>query len=310
MKITKLIPQGYCKGVYNAIKVTLDTRKNYPNENIYILGLIIHNKLIKEELDKLNIISLYSKEKNRMELLNEINEGIIILTAHGTDLELINKIKEKNLKLIDTTCNYVSSTYELIKNELNNNHEVIYVGIHNHPEATATVSINKNKIHLIQTIEEVKELKMKDESPLITNQTTLSKYQIENITKEIKKYYPNSRLSNEQCNATRLRQDAIINIKENYDLIIIVGDKLSNNSKQLYELAKKKTNAILIESILDLDINELLNKENIAITSGASTPSSIVDQIYNFILNFDKDNKKTHIIPNIDYSNILKEFKK
>ena len=102
----------------------------------------------------------------------------------------------------------------------------------------------------------------------------------------------------------------IINIKENYDLIIIVGDKLSNNSKQLYELAKKKTNAILIESILDLDINELLNKENIAITSGASTPSSIVDQIYNFILNFDKDNKKTHIIPNIDYSNILKEFKK
>ena len=278
MKITKLIPQGYCKGVYNAIKVTLETRIKYPNEKIYILGLIIHNKLIKNELEKLNIISLYSKEKN--------------------------------LKLIDTTCNYVSSTYELIKNELNNNHEVIYIGIHNHPEATATISINKDKVHLIQTIDEVKELNLKDESPLITNQTTLSKYQIENITKEIKKYYPNSRLSNEQCNATRLRQDAIINIKENYDLIIIVGDKLSNNSKQLYELAKKKTNAILIESILDLDINELLNKENIAITSGASTPSSIVDQIYNFILNFDKDNKKTHIIPNIDYSNILKEFKK
>ena len=94
MKVTKLIPQGYCKGVYNAIKLTLDTRKNYPNEKIYILGLIIHNKLIKEELDKLNIISLYSKEKTRMELIDEINEGIIILTAHGTDFELINKIKE------------------------------------------------------------------------------------------------------------------------------------------------------------------------------------------------------------------------
>jgi len=81
MKITKLIPQGYCKGVYNAIKVTLETRIKYPNEKIYILGLIIHNKLIKNELEKLNIISLYSKDKTRMELLNEINEGIIILTA-------------------------------------------------------------------------------------------------------------------------------------------------------------------------------------------------------------------------------------
>ena len=140
---------------------------------------------------------------------------------------------------------------------MNNNHEVIYIGVHNHPEATSTISINKNKIHLIQTIDEIKELNIKDESPLITNQTTLSKYQIENITKEIKKYYPNSRLSNEQCNATRLRQETIINIKENYDLIIVVGDKLSNNSRQLYELAKKKTDAILIESIIDLDINEL-----------------------------------------------------
>lgn len=310
MNVTKLIPQGYCKGVYNAIKETLRIRKEYPNEKLYILGLIIHNKLIKNELEKLNIISLHSKEKTRMELLDEINEGIIILTAHGTDLELINKINQKNLKMFDTTCKYVSSTYELIKNELKNNHEVIYIGIHNHPEATSTISINRDRIHLIQTINEVKKLSLKDESPLITNQTTLSKNQIIDITNEIKKYYPNSRLSNEQCSATRLRQDAIIKIKDNYDLIIVVGDKLSNNSKQLYELAKRKTDAILIESILDLDIKILQNKENIAITSGASTPFSIVDQIYDFILNFKKDNVKTHILPNIDYSNILKEFKK
>ena len=253
MKITKLIPQGYCKGVYNAIKVTLETRNKYPNEKIYILGLIIHNKLIKNELEKLNIISLYSKEKTRMELIDEINEGIIILTAHGTDLELINKIKEKNLKLIDTTCNFVSSTYELIKNELNNNHEVIYIGIHNHPEATATISINKDKVHLIQTIDEVKELNLKDESPLITNQTTLSKYQIENITNEIKKYYPNSRLSNEQCNATRLRQDAIINFKENYDMHDFKFSLTESKYKKLNETAYKMwtENFETLEKIMD-----------------------------------------------------------
>ena len=310
MKVKKLIPQGYCKGVYNAIKETLATKEKYPNEKIYILGLVIHNKLIKEELEKLGIISLYSKEKSRIELLENINEGIIILTAHGTDLELIKYIKSKNLKIVDTTCKYVSSTYELIENELNNNHEVIYIGIHNHPEATATISINRDKVHLIQNKEEIINLNIKDKSPLITNQTTLSKNQINDIYNEIIKHYPLARISNEQCDATRLRQDAIINFNDDFDLIIVVGDKLSNNSKQLYNLAKNKCEACLVESILDLDINILKDKQYIGITSGASTPSSITNQIYEFISNFDTDNKKTHIKPEINYKNILKEFKK
>jgi len=310
MNVDKLYPQGYCKGVFNAIKITLETRKLYPNEKIYILGLIIHNKLIKNELEKLNIISLYSKEKSRLELLDDITDGIVILTAHGTDIELINKIKNKNLKYIDTTCNYVSSTYDIIKKELNNDHEVIYIGIHNHPEATATTSICPKKIHLIQTSEEIQNLNLNDKSPLITNQTTLSINQIENIYTNIITKYPNARLSNEQCSATRLRQKAIIDISDKYDLILVVGDSLSNNSRQLYNLAKEKCEAHLIESIEDIEIDWLKNKKYIAITSGASTPSSIVNQIYIWIKNFSFENKDSQILPKTDYSNILSEFSK
>ena len=144
------------------------------------------------------------------------------------------------------------------KKELNNNHEVIYIGVKNHPEATATISINKDKIHLIQNKDEIINLNIKDESPLITNQTTLSKNQINDIYNDIIRYYPLARISNEQCDATRLRQDAIINFKDDFDLIIVVGDKLSNNSNQLYNLAKNKCEAYLIESILDLDISTSL----------------------------------------------------
>ncbi len=310
MKITKLYPQGYCKGVYNAIKIALETKEKYPNEKIYILGLIIHNKLIKNELDKFDIISLYSKDKTRLELLDEINEGIIILTAHVTDKELIEKIHQKKLLLIDTTCTFVKSTYEIIENELKNNHEVIYIGIHNHPEATATISINKDKIHLIQNIEDVENLKIIDSSPLITNQTTLSINQIENISNKIIEKYPEARLSNEQCSATRLRQNAVLNADNDYDLILVVGDLLSNNSKQLLNIAKNKTEAYLIESLLDLNIEWLKNKNHIAITSGASTPSSVVNQIYEWLINFNYDNVNTHYKPSIDEINILKEFKK
>lgn len=309
MNVDKLYPQGYCKGVYNAIKMTLETRKNYPNENIYILGLIIHNKLIKNELEKLNIKSLFSKEKSRLELLDDVNEGIIILTAHGTDQELINKIKQKNLMYVDTTCKYVTSTYNIIINELNNNHEVIYIGIHNHPEATATISIDSKRIHLVQFEDEIKDLNINDQSPLITNQTTLSNHQIENIYNQILKKYPNARLANEQCSATRLRQNAIIDMPPKYDLILVVGDLLSNNSKQLYKLANEKCEAYLIESINDIDIDWLKNKKYVAITSGASTPSSIVNQIYNWLKDFDYNNFNTHIKPSINYSNILNEFK-
>lgn len=310
MKVSKLFPQGYCKGVYNAIKVAIETRNNYPNDNIYILGLIIHNKLIKEALDKMNIISLYSKDKTRQQLLDEINDGIIILTAHGTDLELIEKIKQKSLKYIDTTCTFVTSTYEIIKNELSNNHEVIYIGIHNHPEATATISINPNKIHLVENILDIKNLNINDQSPLITNQTTLSIVQIQKITDEIIKKFPHSRISNEQCSATRLRQNAIINIQDDFDLILIVGDTLSNNSKQLEKLAKNKCEAHLIESINDLEIEWLKNKKNIALTSGASTPKAITNQVYEWLTKFDYNDYNTYSKPKIDYNNILQEFKK
>ena len=310
MNVCKIYPQGYCKGVYNAIKVTLETRNKYPNEKIYILGLIIHNKLIKNELDKLNIYSLYSKEKSRLELLDEINEGIIILTAHGTDLELVNKIKEKNLTYIDTTCTYVNSTYEIIKNELNNNHEVIYIGIHNHPEATATTSINKEKIHLIQKEEDIDNLIINDDSPLITNQTTLSLNQINDLYNKILKKIPNARLINEQCDATRLRQNAIINSNENFDLIFVVGDSLSNNSKQLYKLASNKCESYLIESIIDIQIEWLKDKNNIGVTSGASTPGAIVNQIVNWLKDFDINNSDTYLKPSIENIDILQEFKK
>lgn len=308
MKVTKLYPQGYCKGVYNAIKKTLETKKQYPNEKIYILGLIIHNKLIKEELEKMNIISLYSKEKSRMELISSINDGIIILTAHGTDKELIEKIKDNNLRYIDTTCTFVTSTYEIIEQEIDNNHEVIYIGIHNHPEATSTISINPSKIHLVQTEEDVNLLKINDKSPLITNQTTLSIDQIKNISDKIIEKIPQARLSNEQCSATRLRQQAINNISAEYDLILVVGDYLSNNSKQLYNLANKKCESHLIESIEDIKIDWFINKKHVAITSGASTPSSVVSQIFNWVEKFDYNDIKTHYIPKIDYTNILKEF--
>lgn len=310
MNVVKLIPQGYCKGVYNAIKITLETRIKFPKEKIYILGLIIHNKLIKDELEKMNIISLYSKEKDRSLLLDEIEDGIIILTAHGTDINLIEKIKKKKMKYIDTTCKYVRSTYDIIKEAINNNHEVIYIGIHNHPEATATISINPNKIHLVQNIDDVNLLNVNDSSPLITNQTTLSNFQIEKIANKIIKKYPNARLSNEQCSATRLRQGAIINSLTNYDLILIVGDYLSNNSKQLEKLGSLKCETHLIESIKDININWLKGKNYIAITSGASTPSSLVNQIYEWLKNFNYEDKITHKIPEINYSDILKEFKK
>lgn len=308
MKVDKLYPQGYCKGVYNAIKIALETKIKYPNEKIYILGLIIHNKLIKNELEKMNITSLYSKEKSRSQMLDEINEGIIILTAHGTDLDLIEKIKNKKLKYIDTTCTFVLSTHKIIQDELNNNHEVIYIGIHQHPEASSTISINPKKIHLVEKENDVESLNILDDSPLITNQTTLSIDQIQKITDKIKEKYPNVRVSNEQCSATRLRQGAISNMSTEYDLVLVVGDRMSNNSKQLKNLAENKCEAHLIETVKDINIDWLKNKNYVALTSGASTPRSITDQIYKWLLNFDYNDKTTYQKPDIDYSNILSEF--
>ena len=199
MKVISITPRGYCGGVINSIKIAINTRMKYDCP-IYILGEIVHNKNVTKALEKLNIISLDINLKSKEQWIDEINEGVIILSAHGSSQKIKDLITNKNLILVDSTCPFVYKSFEVIKKYSKEN-DIIYVGKHKHEEAIAAKSLNEDKVHIVSSIEELNDLNITT-TPIVTNQTTMSKYDINSIYQEIKNMYKDALLIDEQCNAT------------------------------------------------------------------------------------------------------------
>lgn len=283
MKINILNPHGYCGGVKKALEKVNDALLDESTKKpIYLLGNIIHNKYITAKLEALGAITIESKNKTRYEMLDDINEGTVVFSAHGVSDRVREKALEKGLNIIDASCPNVLFIEKKIKQYLDKNYEIIYIGTLKHPECEAILETSE-KIHLYSPDLNLDEFKGKN--VYITNQTTLSLLEIDNIYTKIKEALPNAIIDNKICNATTLRQSAIINSKA--DLTIVVGDKLSSNSKKLCEISENKAHipAILIENVNDLKDYNFSGINTINLTSAASTPEELLTEVYNYLNN-------------------------
>ncbi len=278
MIINKLEPQGYCKGVINAINIALNSEFN--NQKTYALGALIHNKEMLKELSNRGIITIEDNGRTRLEMLDDISSGNVIISAHGACPMVYQKIKDKNLNLIDSTCGYVKMTHNEIKKHLELEYDVYYIGTKAHPECEGAIGISE-KIKLISSLEDISKIDFKDNS-FVINQTTLSTLDIKYLHDEILKKNPNVTIRKSICDATTKRQLAVINSKK-VDLTIIVGDTTSSNSKKLYKLASDINKAILVENLDDVKTIDFTNIKEINITSGASTPSYITEAIIEYL---------------------------
>ncbi len=291
MKTIKITPRGYCHGVVNAIQTIKKLSETSLNDKITVLGMVIHNKQVIDYFSKKGIKTIHSDSKTRLELIDEINEGTIVFTAHGVSENVVVKAKAKGLNIIDTTCEDVKKSQQEIKTLLNNGYEIIYIGKHKHPESEAAQGLS-DKVHIVETIEEIRRLNIKSSKIALTNQTTMSLYDIYHLTEKLKQIYPNIFFINEICNATRIRQEAVKNAPKEIEHIFVVGDKLSNNSVNLVKTAinHAKIPATLIENVEDIDINLLKNLRIVGVTSGASTPTQVTNEVISFLEDFNPNN--------------------
>ena len=283
MEIKKVVPSGYCKGVINAIKLAKQTRIDNPDKKIYVLGMLVHNSFVSSELEQLGIITLDDTSTSKLDLLDSIDEGIVIFTAHGISENIKQKAIDKGLQIVDATCVDVLKTQNIIKEYITKGYDVIYFGKHHHPEADAVVSISKH-IHLVSNIDELNSLNIANELVFLTNQTTMSYLELKDMIKQAKVLYPNIIIQEEICNATSSRQLAITNLKD-CDLLYVVGDKKSNNTNKLVDIALKQgiKKVLLIQNFNDIDISDLKNINNIYVTAGASTPPVLIDEVINYL---------------------------
>ena len=286
MEIISVVPRGYCQGVVRAILKAKETVQKYPDIPVTMLGMIVHNRFVVDECQRMGIRFVEDPKKTRLELLDEIDEGVVIFTAHGVSDAVRQKAEEKGLIVVDATCPDVIQTHDIVRSHAALG-DVIYIGKKNHPESEGTVGLGEH-VHLVTCIEDLDDLpEMHD--ILITNQTTLSLIDVQQIIDACLKRWPDAEVAKEICNATRIRQEAVMNLKDT-DCLIVVGDPRSNNSNQLKEIGTKAgiKETYLIDSVLSLREDMIKNKNRIAVTSGSSTPNSLTAQVISFLEDYAK----------------------
>lgn len=314
MEIIKITPRGYCYGVVDAMVIARNASldKSLPRP-IYILGMIVHNKHVTDAFETDGIITLDGP--NRLKILEQIDEGTVIFTAHGVSPEVKRRAKEKGLVCIDATCPDVDNTHQLIREVKSNGYHVIYIGKKGHPEPEGAVGVAPDIVHLVQTLEDIDALpeELLNQKLIVTNQTTMSQWDVKHLIDELKVKYPHIEIHEEICLATQVRQEAVATQADQADLLIVVGDPKSNNSNRLAQVSKEiaHTNAYRIADLSELKLEWLQDVESVAVTAGASTPTPIVKEVIDYIKNYDPTEiRDANLTSNVPVEKILPKIKK
>jgi 4-hydroxy-3-methylbut-2-enyl diphosphate reductase len=294
MEVLKISPRGYCYGVVDAMVLARQTARNLDLPRpIYILGMIVHNRHVTEAFEEEGVITLDGE--NRLEILEKIDKGTVIFTAHGVSPEVRRRAREKGLTIVDATCPDVTKTHDLIREKTEQGYEIIYIGKKGHPEPEGAVGIAPGHVHLIEKEEEIERLKLNTDKIVITNQTTMSQWDIRHIMNRLIAKFPKAEIHNEICLATQVRQEAVAEQAKECDLVIVVGDPRSNNSNRLAQVAEEiaGTKAYRVADVTEIRTEWLLGIRKVGVTSGASTPTPITREVIDYLEQFDANRPET-----------------
>ena len=272
-------PRGFCAGVDRAVEIVKKTINKF-GAPVYVRHEIVHNHFVVENLRSQGAIFV--------EELSEIKDKSrpVIFSAHGVPKKIINEAELNNIIYIDATCPLVTKVHReaelLAKEEFN----IIFIGHKNHPEVIGTMGqIDNNYITLIENRDDVENYspKIKNNKFAYITQTTLSVDDTLEIISLLKKKYPSIKepIKSDICYATTNRQEAVQQIAKKCDLFLVVGSKSSSNSLRLVEVAKRFgcKDSILMHSDQKLPVDKIINSTNIGITSGASAPEILVENL-------------------------------
>jgi len=280
MEIIRITPQGICGGVRSALNQIFATinDKSIPKP-IYIFGALVHNQHVIKRLEKDFI--LLNDNTDPFKTIASLIKGTIIFSAHGTDPKIIDYAR-KNLYVLDLVCPKVKEIHQLVLDKLQNGYTIIYLGKKGHKETKAVLSLSP-KIILTEKVEDLQNIDFTNKKIFATNQTTLEYTLTESFYQELKKISPTSEIGDKICEAAKSRQKALNNYS-GLDLVYVAGDTMSSNAVSLLKFAKQIfPKAFLISSKEDIKISDLDKGYKIGVTSGASVPDYVVDDIIDFL---------------------------
>ena len=285
MKIIIGKTSGFCGGVLNAVSKTEQELEKEKGKTIYCLGELVHNKQVVEKLEK--------KGLKIIDNIEDANEKVII-RAHGVPKDVYEKANNQGIEIIDLTCPKVLKIHNTAEEYAKNGYFIVLVGVEEHPETIGTISfcgenscLIRNKEDINVTLEKIVKSNIKKILILVQTTYSLQKFQeiVEEIQQKLNAEYEIC-IQNTICSATKLRQEETEKISKQVDAMIIVGGKNSSNTKKLHDIAKINCkNSFLVETVKDIDIEDMKHYKIIGIMAGASTPNESVEEIKDKLLN-------------------------
>lgn len=266
---------GFCMGVKRAINIADETSKTLDGQ-VTILNEIVHNESVVEKFRNQGVGQAMS--------VDDVNEGTLIISAHGIAPDVIDKATSKGLHVIDATCPLVTRIYDIVKKVVADGYHIIHFGDRNHDETIGVVGHAPEHITVVGNREELFALPgWKERKLALTVQTTSHQGEYEEMEKHAKEKFPHIEIFNTICNATTQRQGAVLDLAPKVDMVIVVGSKTSANSKRLAQISHDICGrGYLIDSVEDLQMEwfDAEHKiESVGVTAGASTPDFLVEAV-------------------------------
>ena len=276
-QILLISPRGFCAGVTRAIDTVVEVLEKF-GPPVYVKHEIVHNKHVIDDL----------KAKGAI-FIEDINDAPIdkplVFSAHGVAKIILDTAKQMNKYVVDATCPLVTKVHVQAIKFYNLDYKIILIGHKNHPEVEGTLGqLPAGGIVLIENLDDIQNLKFENEDKLAyVTQTTLSVDDTKEIIDALKKKFPHIKSSPKEdiCYATTNRQNAIKEYAHECDSFIVVGSKNSSNSNRLVEVAKKSgcDLSVLLENASNLNIDNYKNHQTIGLSSGASVPDILVQDV-------------------------------
>ncbi len=279
MQVLLANPRGFCAGVDRAIEIVERALESF-GAPIYVRHEVVHNKFVVDSLRKRGAVFV--------EELDEVPDGAtVIFSAHGVSQQVRAEAAKRGLNVFDATCPLVTKVHIEVARHGKAGRDVVLIGHAGHPEVEGTMGqwnpANKGRIHLVETPECVARLNPTDPAKLAyVSQTTLSVDDTRTVIDTLRARFPKimGPRHDDICYATQNRQDAVRELGQQCDIVLVVGSPNSSNSNRLRELAEKQgVPAYLIDGADDIQREWLANGNRVGLTAGASAPESLVVEV-------------------------------
>ncbi len=273
-------PRGFCAGVDRAIEIVERALERF-GPPVYVRHEIVHNRHVVDALRTRGAIFIEDP--------GDVPEGaFLIFSAHGVSPAIRHAAEERGLRVIDATCPLVTKVHKEAQRMAREGREIIMIGHRGHVEVEGTMGQAPDRTHLVEDVADVAKLEIENPSQLgCVTQTTLSVDDTREIMDALANRFPDVQLPRKDdiCYATQNRQDAVKQLADAVDLVLVVGAPESSNSNRLREVAKGRgARAYLVQDAEEIDPAWLDGIEKVVVTAGASTPEHLVDAVVERLL--------------------------